>query len=404
MRRTAATATAWLLLGVTATTQPAEPEDDLVQVDALRCWRDVRRQAVRVGEPFTMTITCGVVETDAATTVPNEVALAPETIDLSPFEVIEGQRFPDVRDGPWRFFQYHYTLRVVAEDVFGQDVEIPELELLYHVERSLDGGAALPGRELRYILPAEPVRVLSLVPDTARDIREQPGETFGAADARLFRANLAILLAAAIGFVALGCLFAAGVRLQRRWRGAAPRGQRRVSDGVVVRRALGELTAVQQTARKRGWNDDDAGRVLTAFRLASAAALSVPIAQQRVAPGLPAREGQLRVTQGVIRQRTTALSSAVTVDAIDAAIARRRASGSTDANLGQLHDLQSVLRLFTRARYSPNGSAPGERLTSELDKGIGVVRQLRLRTFAPVQQAVRLVDDARSWWTRRWAR
>ena len=82
-------------------------------------------------------------------TVPSEVGLAPETIDLSPFEVIEGRRFADVRDGPWRFFQYHYTLRVIDEDAFGEDLEIPALELQYHIERSLDGREGPTGLEQR---------------------------------------------------------------------------------------------------------------------------------------------------------------------------------------------------------------------------------------------------------------
>ena len=81
------------------------PELEEVQLDALQCWRDIAVQSTIIGEPFAMLVTCAVVETDTATTVPNEVALAPETIDVSPFEVIEGQRFTDVRHGPRRNFQ-----------------------------------------------------------------------------------------------------------------------------------------------------------------------------------------------------------------------------------------------------------------------------------------------------------
>ena len=68
LRRTAA-ATAILVTSLLAghvalAAQPAEP--DQVQVDALRCWRNVGGDAVRVGEPFTMTVTCAVIETPAA--------------------------------------------------------------------------------------------------------------------------------------------------------------------------------------------------------------------------------------------------------------------------------------------------------------------------------------------------
>ena len=168
-------------------------DSDLEQVEALRCWRRVEQNAVRVGEHFTMTLTCSVVETNRGRTVLDMVGLEPETIDIPPFEVLGGQRFADVQDGPRRFFQYQYTLRLIGEDYFGQDVQIPALALNYRIERSVDGGAALPGRELTYILPSESIRVLSLVPDEMPDIRGLPSETLGEADARLFRASMAML-------------------------------------------------------------------------------------------------------------------------------------------------------------------------------------------------------------------
>ncbi len=147
-----------------------QTDGDLEQVDALRCWRRVEQNAVRVGEHFRMTLTCSVVETDRGRAVPDMVGLEPETIDIPPFEVLEGRRFADVQDGPRRFFQYQYTLRLIGEDYFGQDVEIPALELNYRIERRVDGGAALPGRELTHILPRDSIRRLTLVPDQMADI------------------------------------------------------------------------------------------------------------------------------------------------------------------------------------------------------------------------------------------
>ena len=398
-------ACAWTLTWTPTFVVAAQPPDpDQIPVEALQCWRDVRSSAVRVGEPFTMTVTCGVIETATATTVPNEVGLAPETIDLSPFEVIEGRRFADVRDGPWRFFQYHYTLRVIDEDAFGEDLEIPELEIQYHIERSLDGGSALPGRELTYVLPAEAIRVLSLVPADASDIRGLQSETFGDADTRLFRANLAVLVATAVGAVAFGVLLMAAIRARQHWWGAAPKGEKRLSSSVVVRRVLAELHAVQRTSQEEGWNAGLVGRALTAFRLAGAAALDTPIAQEQVEPRRADREGQLAVNHGLVRIRTTALSSAVTTDALTGEIARRHADRPHDSTLGLLEDLQGALRVFTNARYSPNGHVPTDQMTGELDKGIGAVRQLRFWILSPVQKTTRLVSSARDWWTHQWNR
>ena len=382
--------------------QPAETEQ--VQLEALQCWENIGSDSVTVGEPFTMMVTCAVIVTDAATTVPNEIALAPETIDLSPFEVIEGQRFPDVRDGPWRYFQYHYTLRVIDEDLFGQDVEIPALELPYHIERTLDGGSTLPGRELRYILPPHAIRIVSLVPETAEDIRALAGETFGAADARLFRANLAALVAAGIAIVAVGFLVVALLRLRREWRGRSPKSEKLIPDSVVVRRALTELTVLQDTAQENGWDPTLVSRALTALRLAGAAALSAPVAQQPVGPDRTARDGQLCVGRGFWRRKTTALSSTVTPGAVVREIEKRRRLRPDDSSLGLLEDLQEAFHTFTVARYTPNGSLLTDQMTSELDRSIGAVRQLRFRTLVPVQHTTRFIESARAWWSERWAR
>ena len=219
-----------------------------------------------------------------------------------------------MRDGPWRFFQYHYTLRVIDEDAFGEDLEIPELEIKYHIERSLDGGSALPGRELTYVLPAEAIRVLSLVPADASDIRGLQSETFGDADTRLFRANLAVLVAAAVGAVAFGVLLMAAIRARQHWWGAAPKGEKRLSGSVVVRRVLAELHAVQRTSQEEGWNAGLVGRALTAFRLAGAAALDTPIAQERVEPRRADREGQLAVNHGLGTERDEVIALKILAD------------------------------------------------------------------------------------------
>ena len=45
-------------------------------------------------------------------------------------EVLDGERHEDVRTGPYRFFQYRYTLRVINETSFGEDIEIHAKEIL----------------------------------------------------------------------------------------------------------------------------------------------------------------------------------------------------------------------------------------------------------------------------------
>lgn len=219
----------------------AQPGADRVAVEALQCWRRLASHAVHVGERFDMVLTCAVVDTDTARVVPDLARLEPETLGVSPFEVLDGERYEDVTRGPRRFFQYRYALRIIGEDHFGLDVELPPLELRYRVERSLDGGASAEGRERAYVLPPESVRVLSLVPAAAVDIRELPGETFGDVEARLFRANLTGMAALALGVLAAGVLLLGAVRAARGRSGARAEREDAAPAWRVARTVLGEI-------------------------------------------------------------------------------------------------------------------------------------------------------------------
>ena len=263
-----------------STPQPvlAQRGADTEQVDAIRCWRRVSRNSVYVGERFTMTVSCSVVETDYARTLPDQAALAPETIDVAPFEVLDGEHYEDIRTGPFRFFQYQYTLRVINESSFGEDIEIPAIDITYRIERRVRDNPALRGRELSYVLPPEPVRVLSLVPDAIVDIRDFPPATFGEAQARIFRANVLTLLATLFGVVAVGVVAFGIVRVARERRGDSARVDKRLPLPLIVHGALGELTRVQRATAERGWSVESAGHALAALRVAGSVAMSGPVA------------------------------------------------------------------------------------------------------------------------------
>ena len=247
-------AAAWAAPAAAQPAADAAPGTDTVALEAMRCWRRVAAHAVRVGERFDMVLTCAVVETGTARAVPDLARLEPATLGVSPFEVLDGERYDDVVRGPRRFFQYRYALRIIGADYFGLDVELPPLELRYRVERSLDGGAAAEGRELAYVLPPESIRVLSLVPGAAADIRELPGGTFGDVEARLFRANLTEIAAAAVGVAAAGVLLLGAARARREWRGAAEARADRVPAWRIARTVLGDSRsrAAAAVARLQG--------------------------------------------------------------------------------------------------------------------------------------------------------
>ena len=96
-------------------------------------------------------------------------------------------------------------MRVLGEEFFGKEITLPRLQISYRVQNSLQGGAALQGREAQYSLVPVPIRVLSLVPAGTSDIRDTPAESFGDVEQRLFRSNI-LLIAAAVAFVLAGLL------------------------------------------------------------------------------------------------------------------------------------------------------------------------------------------------------
>jgi hypothetical protein len=382
----------------------AQPQGDTTQVDAIRCWRRVDRNAVHVGERFTMTVTCRVVETDTARTLPDQTALEPETIDVAPFEVLGGELDEDIRTGPYRFFQYHYTLRVINESDFGEDIDIPALDLTYRIERRVDNNPALLGRELTYVLPAEPVRVVSLVPDAIVDIRDLSPATIGDAQARVFRANVLTLLAALFGVVAVGVVALGAVRVARERRSGTARVAKRIQPLLVVHRALGELTRVRQATTEHGWNVESAGRALAALRVAGAVAVSAPVAQAPVAVDAPARDGQLRVRHGLLRPKTTVISSGLTATDLTRRLARTPAGRVDGAASDLVDDLGRAISVFTTARYSRDDSLPADALTRELDTGIVQLTRLRWRSAALVRYAAALRAAAGNWWDQVWTR
>ena len=346
---------------------PAKPE---VVVAPIECWWKTDRSAVRVGERFSLTLTCAVLDTDKVKVVVDESSLAPSALHLVPFEIVNGQRFRDILNSPRRFFQYQYTMRVLGEEFFGKEITLPRLQLTYRVQNSLSGSSSLAGREEQYSLRPVPLRVLSLVPAGATEIRDAPPDTFGDVDSRLFRSNL-LLMVAAVALVLsalVAILLLARTAVKRRASAAAR--QRAVSPGVVLRAASGELASVRKASETDGWNGELAGRAAAALRLAGAVALNRHVSQRDVPRETTATEGQVIIGRGVRRKRM-AISSGVT--------ANTAGRNGTSARARALWEgISQPLAIFTAARYSRNGQVDGTALDHALAEGQDVVKRLRL--------------------------
>src|SRR5215510_1376415 len=267
MRRVAAAAFLFLMLAC----MPLSAQD--VQTDPLQCWWRTSAGAVRVGEPFSVVLTCAVLETDAATVVVDQSRLEPSVVQFPPFEVLGGSHGADLRTDQRRFFQYEYRLRLISEAMFGKDAALPETKINYRVQSKVGQKAAIQGRDQTYLLPSQSIRVVSLVPADASDIRDTSVETFGDIDQRAFRANLFTVIGTVL-FVVAGLLaLLAIVRVVRRYRTPSTATAQLITDGAILRGVGRELAAVRRERDGGGWTPDLAGRALAALRIAATYAL-----------------------------------------------------------------------------------------------------------------------------------
>ena len=385
----------------TTTTRVANPMTPSSPAEAvvppIECWWKTDRSAVRVGENFALTLTCAVLDTERVKVVVDESGLAPSSLHLVPFDIVSGERFRDILNAPRRFFQYQYSMRVLGEEFFGKEITLPRLQISYRVQNSLQGGAALQGREAQYSLVPVPLRVLSLVPAGTSDIRDTPVDTFGDVDARLFRSNLLLILAG-VAFVLAGLMavmLVARAAVKRHATSATR--QRRVSPRAVLRAASRELGAVQSESQGGGWSSDLAGRAAAALRLAGAVALSRPVSHKEVDRDTPPSEGQIAAAPGLgrWRGRRTVLSASVTPDTT--ALNGKSASASES-----WRSLSQPLGVFTAVRYSRDGSVDGTALDAALSDARDAVKRLRLTQWRQFGRSRRHAETttARPTWVR----
>jgi len=224
--------------------RPAPPAGQVAE-EPIRCWWKTDRTAVSVGERFAVVLTCASLEAGQTIVVPNVSQLEGGAIQLTPFEVVASTRRADVVATPWRYVQFEYSVRLLADGFFGQDVNVPALTVTYNF-RTADGGNT--GRDQSYVLPALQMRVLSLVPRGAGDIRDTSAMTFGDIESARFRGTVArttswIATAFAVVLAVLALL-----RASQRFRKRVPEAERQVSDLTRLGAAATVLRGVRKDA------------------------------------------------------------------------------------------------------------------------------------------------------------
>lgn len=309
----------------------AQTGTDMVEVEPITCWWRTSTSAVRSGEPFTLTMTCAVVETEANKVVADFSKLDPTVVQLPPFEVLGGTHAGDLVTPGKRFFQYDYRLRLIAEDAFGNDVPIPPLEISYRIESQVKGGDTSQGRDQSYSLPRTSVRLLSLVPDDTVDIREAAAAPFTAIENRDSRANLLQTIAGVLFALAGVVVLIMLISMLRRKKTVATTAHAHVAPRTILSAVAKELDEVQRASRG-GWTQELAGRALAATRIAGSYAVGRAVGQR------PAKAGETPV-DGVLVVRAFGRGEVFV------------SGGATTETAAAVPGLPDALRALTVGRY-----------------------------------------------------
>jgi hypothetical protein len=384
----------------------AQQQTQTTKADPIQCWWRTSAGAVRVGEPFTLVLTCAVLETGDVKVVPDQTKLEPSVVQFAPFEVNGGSHGADLRTDDRRFFQYEYKLRVIAENLFGKDVALPETKINYRVQSKTGQGTSIEGRDQVYVLPAQSIRVLSLVPGDATDIRDSGTETFGEIDQRAFRANL-LTVVGGILFALAGLLGAlALVRLIAKYRKPVSEAEHVMPDLAVLRGVGRELSAIKRERESGGWNGELSARALAALRVIGSYATGRRVAKaiEPPAPGSPAPDGQLVMRTGFPRRKRIVISGSATTATVGRELKRVSNNGSSAARANELESLEQSLSRFTAAQYSRNGSLDDSVLDESLDSGVQILRRLKLEHTWPMRRFVARRGAAQAAGTKVWSR
>jgi hypothetical protein len=344
-----------------------------VEIDPIRCWARSSVGAVRIGERFTVTLTCAVLETEPVQVVPDESKLGPNVVQMNPFEVVDGSHPPDQHTGSRRFFQYDYVLRMINPDSIGQDVAIPLLPVSYRVNSRIAANQQMQGRELSYVLPPMWVKIASLVPADATDIRDTAAASFNRIESMAFRAGVLQLVAGTL--VALGTIMTllALIGLARRARQRIGEPQEKLlSRPALMGLAVRELAAVQRDGTSSGWSDVSISRAASALRIAAAGILGAPISQRPAANGVNPGNGRFIVSR-LGRSKRTEVSASVTAEDLARAL-ERLPEDSTRRPL--LEGLRSALVALSAALYARPG-ADRSGVDATIEQSLGFARQVR---------------------------
>lgn len=398
------TATLWMSCAAAmCVTVGLQAAADVVESEPLHCWWRTSVSAVRIGESFSAVLTCEALETSALSVAVDRSTLEPVAAALPPFEVLGGKHSPDLLTGDRRFFQYEYNLRVISDELFNTDVTLPDLPITYRVRTTVEGqGTAVEGPVEHYALPPIAIRILSLVPDTERDIRDTTLGTFSSLDEARSRADVLVTVGLVISALGVGLAALGMTTLIIARRGPRARRGAILSDAAVARAVRRELASIRRERASSGWTPALIGRALAALRILAAYALGRPVSQRRVDQPAATYDGAVPLPGWTKRRARVIASGAVTAESVASALAptAEPTEAIPDKHSGRLESIHTALQVFTESQYGSGDTAADARL----DDGLAVAERLAVQLAIERSRLGRIVRKAAQLRPRSWSR
>ena len=229
-----------------------------VESDPISCWWKADRTAVRVGERFGLVLTCGVIEAGPITVVPVLNQLEPGALSIDTVRGGQRRRGEDIVAPPWRYVQFEYSVRLLSDGFFGQDVRFRRSPSPTTSRAPARNAGA---RSDATCCPRCRCAILSLVPKSASDIRDASGQTFASIASRRFRASLANILAwVSFAFAGVLAIFALVRAVRQLPRPKSVAAVRKLPVPSVLGGCLRRDREVASDASRTGWSPDLARR------------------------------------------------------------------------------------------------------------------------------------------------
>ena len=268
-----------------------------------------------MGERFSWSLTCGVIETSRHHSGAGGQPARAGAISLTPFEAVSrrpprGRRRRAVALHPVRVLDAAAERRVLRA---GREHSVADGDLQPPVAgagKPRDATRRMSCRRCRCAC----CRWCRAPPATSATPRARHLPNV---ESRRFRATAAVVGASiAFAFAAVSARAGAGPRSRGRFRVRDAKAVRPLSRRPSLRGCLAGAASARSEAARDGWTPPLMARALAALRIAGAVALGRRVAQAHVENGEAERVGQLEVRTGLLRRKRALLSAATTPPAL----------------------------------------------------------------------------------------